>query len=167
MAEPKHYRERVPLPGWARPALGALGAMWLFRRTRKSARTRPAWRTALTAVSSVMTLLTVFRTVSALGKVAVEVESSAIRVGLGPIEHRIAAANVRDVRVVDYNPLRYLGWGYRIAPGGRRAFSQIGVRRGVEITANEDGKQRRYFVSSNDPEALAAAVAGAAGVETA
>jgi len=74
---------------------------------------------------------------------------------------------VRDVRVVDYNPLRYLGWGYRIAPGGRRAFSQIGVRRGVEITANEDGKQRRYFVSSNDPEALAAAVAGAAGVETA
>ncbi|HEY7296217.1 MAG TPA: hypothetical protein VH916_14325 [Dehalococcoidia bacterium] len=166
MGSERSYRERVSVPSWLRPALGALGALWVLRRTSKRARERPAWRTVFTLVSSAMTVFTVFRFLRGFGKVAVEVRGPAIRVGIGPFEQRIPAESVRDVRVVGYNPLSYLGWGYRIAPGGRRAFSQLGVRRGVEITSVEDGKQRRTFVSSNDPEALAGAIAAAAGVES-
>jgi len=47
-----------------------------------------------------------------------------------------------------------------------RAFSQIGVRRGVELTTVDGGKQRRIFISSNDPEALAGAITRSAGVES-
>lgn len=162
----KSYRERVGMPRWARPTLGALGALWVLRRTRKQAKERSAWRAALTLVSSTMTVFTVFRFLRGFGKVAVEVRGSDIRVGIGPFEQRIAAESVRDVRVVGYNPLRYLGWGYRVAPGGHHAFSQIGVRRGVEITTLNGGKQQRTFISSNEPEALAGAIARSAGVES-
>ncbi|HLZ73086.1 MAG TPA: hypothetical protein VKV26_24545 [Dehalococcoidia bacterium] len=163
----KGYRERVGMPRWARPALGAVGALWVLRRTRKQARERSLWRAGVTLVGSTMTLLTAFRFLRSFGKVAVEVRGADVRVGLGPFERRIPAESVRDVRVVGYNPLVYLGWGYRVGLGGRRAFSQLGVRRGVEITSVEDGKQHRTFVSSNDPEALAGAISAAAGVESA
>jgi hypothetical protein len=99
-----------------------------------------------------------------LGSVAVEVEETAVHLGVGPIEKRIPVEAVRDVRVATYNPVRFLGWGYRIGLGGSRAFSQIGVRGGVEIVAEEDSRERTYFVSSNEPEALASAIAGVAGV---
>ena len=155
------------MPGWARPALGAVGALWVLRRTRKQAKERSAWRAAFTLVSSTMTVFTVFRFLRGFGKVAVEVRGPDIRVGIGPFEQRIPADSVRDVRVVGYNPLRYLGWGYRVSPGGHRAFSQLGVRRGVEVTSVEDGQQRRTFISSNDPEGLAGAISVAAGVESA
>jgi hypothetical protein len=36
------------------------------------------------------------------------------------------------------------------------AYSVLAVPRGVEITAARKGKQRRYFLSSARPEALAA-----------
>ena len=45
-----------------------------------------------------------------------------------------------------------------MASGGRMAYSVLGVPRGVEITAEKKGKMRRYFVSSAQPEALAAAL---------
>lgn len=57
-----------------------------------------------------------------------------------------------------YQWLPYGGWGLRMASGGRMAYSVLGVPRGVEITAERKGKLRRYFVSSAQPEALAAAL---------
>ncbi len=165
MAATVGYRERVPMPGWVVPALAALGGLMAFRRLRGAVRKgRPAWRRALTLANSVMTVMTVVRFVRGLSQVAVEVEERNVHLGVGPFEKRIPVESVRDVRVASYNPLRFLGWGYRMGPGGRRAFSQIGVRRGVEIVAEDDGSERTYFVSSNEPEALASAVAAAAGV---
>ncbi len=167
MANRSMYRERVPIPGWTPPVLAALGAVWVLGRFRSAARRGPAWRAALNVIGSTMTALTLLRALRGSGKVAVEVEEEAIRVAVGPFERRIPARSVRDVRVGAYNPLPFLGWGYRPGLGGRRAFSQIGVPRGVEITTREEGEQHRYFVSSNDPEALAEAITGVAGVEPA
>lgn len=163
-AESRPYRERVPAPPWAMPAAGALGALWMLRRLRKGG--KRSWpRRAFALVNTALTALTILRLLRRFGQVAVEVEDEAVRVRAGGIEKRLLAADVRDVRVATYNPLRFFGWGYRIGLGGQRAFSQIGVPRGVEITVQEDGAQRRYFVSSNAPEALASAVASIAGAQ--
>jgi hypothetical protein len=156
------YRERLQPPAWAAPAFGTLGVMWMVRRVRNG-KPRPLWRKALAALNGVFTLLTVLRLVRRFANVAVEVEEESVRLRFGGIEKRLPASAVRDVRVAMYNPLRYLGWGYRVGLGGGRAFSQIGVARGVEITLDEDGHMQRYFVSSRAPEALASAVAYIAG----
>jgi hypothetical protein len=167
MVQGTDYRERVPMPGWVVPALGLLGGLWVARRVRGLRGHKPRWRKALSLMNAVSTAFMLLGAVRRFGYIAIEVEEQNIRLGLGPMEKRIPAQNVRDVRVAIYNPLRFLGWGYRLGFDGRRAFSQIGVPRGVEITADEDGRQRRYFVSSNEPEALASAVAAVAGVGSA
>lgn len=157
------YRERLQPPAWAAPALGTVGLMWVLRRLR-GGKPRPLWRKALAGINGIFTLLTVLRMVRRFANIAVEVEDESVRLRFGGVEKRLPARAVRDVRVATYNPLRYLGWGYRTGIGGGRAFSQIGVARGVEITLEEDGRTQRYFVSSRTPEALAGAVAFIAGV---
>ncbi|MHB8576129.1 MAG: hypothetical protein ACYDCQ_12455 [Dehalococcoidia bacterium] len=167
MSKDSNYRERVKTPGWVLPVLGAAGGLWTARRVQKQAkRGAPLWRRGFTAVNSATTALTVIRFLRRAGGVAVEVEEQAIHVAVGPFEHRIDVNDVRDVRVVRYNPLLYLGWGYRFSFGGRRAFSQIGIGSGVEIAVDEDGHPRSYFISSQDPEALASAIATVAGAKT-
>jgi hypothetical protein len=162
------YRERVPVPGWVLPLLGMLGGLWAVRRLRGMKGGKPLWRKIFAVMNTVSTAFMLLGVIRRFGNVAIEVEEQYVRLGIGPIETKIPVQSVRDVRVASYNPLRFLGWGYRIGLGGRRAFSQIGVRRGVEITAEEeDGRQHRYFVSSNEPEALASAVASVAGVGSA
>lgn len=156
------YRERIQPPGWAAPAFGALGLVWVVRRLR-GGKKRPLWRKLFSAINGFFTLMTVLRMVRRFANVAVEVEDESVRLRFGGIEKRLPAANVRDVRVATYNPLRYLGWGYRAGLGGGRAFSQIGIARGVEITVDDGGRSERYFVSSRTPEALAGAVASIAG----
>lgn len=158
------YRERIAPPPWAMPAMGVLGAAWLFRRLR-GGKQRSWPRRLFGMVNTAFTALTVLRLIRRFGQVAVEVGDDAVRVRAAGVERRLPAGDVRDVRVATYNPVRFLGWGYRIGLGGQRAFSQLGVSRGVEITVQEDDQQRRYFVSSNDPEALASAIASIAGAQ--
>jgi len=157
------YRERIQPPGWATPALSVLGLVVVARRLRGDGKKRPLWRKLFAVVNGLLTLFTVIRLLRRFANVAVEVEDESVRLRFGGIEKRLPAATVRDVRVAIYNPLRYLGWGYRVGLGGGRAFSQLGVARGVEITVDDDGRTRRYFVSSRTPEALAGAVASIAG----
>jgi hypothetical protein len=165
MAASSSYRERVPVPTWVVPAASALGGLWVARRVRGQVkRGRPRWRIVFTVVNSALSLSSALGLLRRFGNIAVEVDDEYIHAGAGPAEQRIPVANVRDVRVARYNPLRFLGWGYRLGLGGNRAISQIGVQRGVEITSDEDGRQRRYFISSNSPEELAAAIAGVAGL---
>lgn len=158
------YRERVAVPGWVMPTLGVLGGLFVARRLRGLMGKRSAFRKLFSLVNAISTAATLLGLVRRFGHVAVEVEGEFIHLGFGPIERRIVARNVRDVRIVPYNPVQFLGWGYRLGTDGRRAFSQIGVRRGVEVTVDEYGRQRRYFISSNEPEALASAIASVAGV---
>jgi hypothetical protein len=158
------YRERVPVPGWVTPVLAVVGGLWITRRARGLSGKGSTFRKVFSLVNAVSTAATLLGLVHRFGYVAVEVEEGNIHLGFGLMERTIATRNIRDIRVVPYNPVQFLGWGYRTGVDGRRAFSQIGVRRGVEITVAEEGRQRRYFISSNEPEALASAVAAVSGV---
>ncbi len=167
MVQGSDYRERVSVPGWVVPLLGMLGGLGIARRVRGLRGGKPLGRKIVSVMNTLSTMFMLLGAVRRFAYIAIEVEEQYVRLGLGPMETKIPVQSVRDVRVVNYNPLRFLGWGYRIGLDGRRAFSQIGVRRGVEITAEDDGRQHRYFVSSNEPEALASAIAGVAGVGSA
>ena len=58
-----------------------------------------------------------------------------------------------------YNWLSYGGWGIRIAFGGRRAWSLLGVSHGVEVRVTErNGRELSYFVSSARPAEMAEAL---------
>lgn len=86
----------------------------------------------------------------------------AISVAFGGIEFRyglfakqLEFDQIRSVQVKDYEWTRYGGWGLRFSTGGRRAWSMPFVKTGVVIEAEEDGKDREYYVSSRNPEELA------------
>lgn len=164
MVQRTEYRERVTVPGWVVPVLGMLGGLWVARRARALRGGKPLWRKIFSVMNTLSTAFMLLGAVRRFAYIAIEVEEQYVRLGRGPMETKIPVQGVRDVRVVSYNPLRFLGWGYRIGLDGRRAFSQIGVRRGVEITAEEDGRQHRYFVSSNTPEELASKIESVADV---
>lgn len=157
------YRERLAAPTWAAPAFLTLSGVVLARRLRAAARRQGRIRRVVAIVGSLFTTLAVLRMVRRFSQLAIEVDSDAVHVRFGPIEKQLPMGEIRDVRIVTYNPLRYLGWGYRIGIGGGQAFSQIGVARGVELTLQEGEKTQRYFISSRTPEALANAIATAAG----
>lgn len=70
---------------------------------------------------------------------------------------------LKGVEATDYSWITYGGWGVRFSTKGRRAWSQLGVKRGVVVDVNENGKGRRYFVSSTRPQELAAALANGIG----
>ncbi len=70
---------------------------------------------------------------------------------------------ITSVEATDYRWITYGGWGIRFSTGGRRAWSQLGVKRGVVVAVTEGKNQRRYFVSSRRPDELADAIS--AGIE--
>ena len=65
---------------------------------------------------------------------------------------------INSVEVTDYRWINYGGWGIRFSTKGRRAWSQLGVKRGIVIDVTEGGKSRRYFVSSRRADELADAL---------
>jgi hypothetical protein len=62
---------------------------------------------------------------------------------------------ISNVKATDYRWITYGGWGIRFSTKGRRAWSQLGVKRGVVIEVDESGRSRRYFVSSRRADELA------------
>jgi hypothetical protein len=76
----------------------------------------------------------------------------------GLFRKRIRLDQVTSAAPADYRWTEYGGWGIRFALGGKRAWSVPGVKRGVLVTFAENGKERRYFISSDRPEALSQAV---------
>lgn len=62
---------------------------------------------------------------------------------------------IKSVEATDYKWITYGGWGIRFSTKGRRAWSQIGAKRGVVVEVVEGGKERSYFVSSNRADELA------------
>ncbi len=55
----------------------------------------------------------------------------------------------------DYKWITYGGWGIRYSTKGRRAWSQLGAKRGVIVHVTEGSSERRYFVSSRRADELA------------
>ena len=75
---------------------------------------------------------------------------------LGLFARRFDWSQITGAEAKPYNWLTYLGWGIRIAPGGRRAWSLPGVSHGVEVRVTDpSGRQLSYFVSSARPDELA------------
>ncbi|MBI2866215.1 MAG: hypothetical protein HYX99_02495 [Chloroflexi bacterium] len=90
--------------------------------------------------------------------IQVQVTPDALRFGFGWFKHRVPLHAVRQVKTARYYWWPYGGWGLCIATGGRRAYSLPGIPAGAEVTVEERGRVRRYFVSSRRPEELAQAL---------
>ncbi len=90
----------------------------------------------------------------------VTVDPTELTVGFGPLRRVIARARIQSVTIEEYPVSRYMGWGYRIGwKKGDRAYSIPGPGRGVRIEYDdENGDPWSIFVSSFEPEALAAAL---------
>ena len=65
---------------------------------------------------------------------------------------------MKSVKATDYKWITYGGWGIRFSTKGRRAWSQIGAKRGVVVEVVEGGKERSYFVSSKRADELAESI---------
>ena len=77
----------------------------------------------------------------------------------GLLARRFAWNQIDGAEAKPYNWLAYGGWGIRIALGGRRAWSLLGVSRGVEVSVTvRKGRQLRYFISSARPDEMAKAL---------
>ena len=110
------------------------------------------------AVLAVYALLALFLLVN-FTNLAVTVSTQAVEMRFGLFSKTLLTADISSAEPRKYNWAQYGGWGLRLAMGGRRAWSMPGVPRGVLTTVVEPGRgQKSYFISSRDPEALAAAI---------
>ena len=77
----------------------------------------------------------------------------------GLFARRFSWSQITGAEAKAYSWLSYGGWGIRIAFGGRRAWSLLGVSHGVEVNVSvRKDRQLTYFVSSARPDELAAAL---------
>ncbi len=77
----------------------------------------------------------------------------------GLFARRFGWSEITGAEAKPYSWLSYGGWGIRIAFGGRRAWSLLGVSHGVEVHVSvRKDRQLTYFVSSARPDELAEAI---------
>jgi hypothetical protein len=94
-------------------------------------------------------------------RLSVRASTDGVRAGFGPFATTLAPDSIEGVRAEPYRWLRFGGWGLRLSWNLRdRAFSVPFVREGVTIRLQGG---RTVFVSSRQPERLAAAIDGLAG----
>ncbi len=86
---------------------------------------------------------------------SIAVAPAGIEFRYGVFAKRLRFDQIRSVQAKDYAWLRYGGWGLRWSTGGRRAWNMPFLRTGVTIEADEDGREREYYVSSRKPDELA------------
>ncbi len=95
---------------------------------------------------------------SSFCRLIVEVRDDGVYVRFTPFQRRFRgfpAEEIVGAAARTYRPLRdYGGWGIRLAPGGRRAYTVAG-NRGCELVL-ADG--RRIMLGSRDPERLEGAI---------
>jgi hypothetical protein len=122
-------------------------------------RGRLGWKTCLTSYPPMLGALTglVFAMVT-FRRLKTVVEDDRVEFGFGMLKQSLPLESITACEVKRYNALPFGGWGIRLSWGGRRAYSMLGVPRGVELTVEQDTKVRRYFVSSTRPELLASAL---------
>ena len=76
---------------------------------------------------------------------------------LGLFARRFSWNQIKRAETKRYQWTAFLGWGVRVAPGGRRAWSLLGVSGGVEVQiVNARGAELSYFISSARGQELAA-----------
>ena len=123
---------------------------------------------ALTPGERLTTALTVVGACALVGlaglvfsRLTVRAGADGIRAGFGPFATTLAPDSIEGVRAERYRWLRFGGWGLRLSWNLRdRAYSVPFVREGVTIRLQGG---RTVFVSSRQPERLAAAIDRLAG----
>jgi hypothetical protein len=94
-------------------------------------------------------------------RLSVHAGPDGVRASFGPFATHLDASTIEAVRAERYPWLRFGGWGLRLSWNLRdRAYSVPFVREGVTIRLQGG---RTVFVSSRQPERLAAAIDGLAG----
>lgn len=149
------WRWGIPLLGV--PALAALaGAGVLFAGLDPSASAAFGLIPLVTAgiLGSCALLLTVLRVV---------VSTREVHIQYGPFGPRIPIESIAEAKVIDYDWKRYGGWGVRIGLDGSRAYSIMSKagRRAVEIRWMDGGSAQTTVVTSEQAEAIVAAIAEA------
>lgn len=110
------------------------------------------------AVLGVATLLILFVMLNFL-TLLTTVSDRGLEFRFGLFARRFAWNEINGAEAKPYNWLSYGGWGIRIAFGGRRAWSLLGVSHGVEVAVKgRNERQLTYFVSSARPDEMAAAL---------
>lgn len=89
---------------------------------------------------------------------ALQVTEHGLRFRYGMFGKNLTWDQIESVEATDYKWIAYGGWGIRYSTNGRRAWSQIGAKRGVVLKVKEGDKARSYFVSSNRADELAEVV---------
>ena len=110
------------------------------------------------AVLGVATLLILFVMLNFLALLTT-ISDHGLEFRFGLFARRFTWNEINGAEAKQYNWLSYGGWGIRIAFGGRRAWSLLGVSHGVEVSVTgSNDRQLTYFVSSARPDDLAAAL---------
>jgi len=155
----ERYREVVLFPAWMQGLgllvlAGMLAALTIPAATADEGWRFYAWYYPVMGLATLVmaTVVVNFRYLT------VVVTDESVRFRFGIFGTSLPLEAVQCCEVKRYQWLPYGGWGLRMASGGRTAYSVLGVPRGVEITVERKGRTRRYFVSSAQPEALAAAL---------
>jgi hypothetical protein len=153
------YREVVPFPAWIQGLAILVVAGMVAALAIPTAAPAEGWRfyAWYYPVMGLTALITVV-VVANFRYLTIVVTDERVRFRFGIFGTSLPLDALQSCEVKRYQWLPYGGWGLRLATGGRIAYSVLGVPRGVEVTADSRGKLRRYFVSSAQPEALAAAL---------
>jgi hypothetical protein len=155
----ERYREVVPFPAWIQGLAVLVIAGMMAALVIPTAAPAEGWRfyAWYYPVMGLAALITVV-VVTNFRYLTIVVTDEQVRFRFGIFGTSLPLDALQSCEVKRYQWLPYGGWGLRLATGGRMAYSVLGVPRGVEVTADRRGKLRRYFVSSSQPEALAAAL---------
>ena len=110
------------------------------------------------AVLGIATLVILFVMLNFLALLTT-VSDHGLEFRFGLFARRFTWNEINGAEAKQYNWLSYGGWGIRIAFGGRRAWSLLGVSHGVEVSVTgSNDRQLTYFVSSARPDEMAAAL---------
>jgi len=119
-----------------------------------------AERVGVTSLMVIVAVVLVF-VAAVFTRLRIEVNAARVRWSFGPFSDSVAVEQVAAARSEPYRWLRFGGWGIRYGWGSTgRAYTVPFSRRGVVIE-RRDGQ--RFYVSSNAPDDLVAAIESARG----
>jgi len=159
--QPLRYQEEVPAPFWLQAVILFGVAALAAGVTTSAASGQGGWQiyALYYPFMALLGALLVFAFVS-FRRLRIAVSDKELQFAFGILRKSIPLAAIQACEAKRYRWLTYGGWGIRYALGGRRAWSLPGAPAGVEVTAAEGTRVRRYFVSSRSPELLAEALRG-------